>query len=59
MTFSVGPNPLPSRTRTFQALLGEDGVAQMQVLAGSHPDVVVTAIGSDSAAVGLFRPFFP
>ncbi|KAJ5344479.1 hypothetical protein N7452_002483 [Penicillium brevicompactum] len=52
----VGPSPLPTLTRTFQALLGEEVASQMQAL-GSQPDALVTAIGSGSGAVGLFRPF--
>jgi len=53
----VGPNPLPTVTRTFQGLLGEEVAVQMQGLTGHHPDAVVTAVGSGSGAVGLFRPF--
>ncbi|KAJ5730391.1 uncharacterized protein N7483_004899 [Penicillium malachiteum] len=53
----VGPNPLPTITRTFQALLGEEVAAQMYEAAGCQPDAVVTAVGSGSGAVGLFRPF--
>lgn len=53
----VGPNPLPTLARTFQALLGEEVAGQMQATAGCQPDAVVTAIGSGSGAVGLFRPF--
>ncbi|KAJ5190211.1 uncharacterized protein N7498_009196 [Penicillium cinerascens] len=53
----VGPNPLPTLTRTFQALLGEEVAVQLQGLVGRQPDAVVTAVGSGSSAVGLFRPF--
>lgn len=53
----VGPSPLPTLSRTFQTLLGEEVVVQMQALAGCQPDAVVTAVGSGSGAVGLFRPF--
>lgn len=53
----VGPSPLPTVTRTFQALLGEEVAAQMHELAGCQPDAVVTAVGSGCGAVGLFRPF--
>ncbi|KAJ5871222.1 uncharacterized protein N7529_003575 [Penicillium soppii] len=52
----VGPSPLPTLSRTFQALLGEEVAAQMQA-AGRQPDALVTAVGSGSGAVGLFRPF--
>lgn len=52
----VGPSPLPTLTRTFQALLGEEVASQMQAV-GSQPDALVTAVGSGSGAVGLFRPF--
>ncbi|KAJ5593867.1 uncharacterized protein N7459_000075 [Penicillium hispanicum] len=53
----VGPNPLPTMTRTFQALLGEEVAVQMHEATGCQPDAVVTAVGSGSGAVGLFRPF--
>lgn len=53
----VGPNPLPTLTRTFQALLGEEVAVQMNRAVGRQPDAVVTAIGSGSGAVGMFRPF--
>ncbi|CAG7998320.1 unnamed protein product [Penicillium salamii] len=52
----VGPSPLPTLTRTFQSLLGEEVALQMHAV-GVHPDALVTAIGSGSGAVGLFRPF--
>lgn len=53
----VGPNPLPTLTRTFQALLGEEVAAQMYTAVGCQPDALVTAVGSGAGAVGLFRPF--
>lgn len=53
----VGPSPLPTVTRTFQALLGEEVAAQMHREVGCQPDAVVTAVGSGCSAVGLFRPF--
>lgn len=53
----VGPSPLPTVTRTFQALLGEEVAAQMHREVGCKPDAVVTAVGSGCGAVGLFRPF--
>lgn len=53
----VGPSPLPTLTRTFQALLGEEVAAQMHEVAGCQPNAVVTAVGSGSGAVGLFQPF--
>lgn len=52
----VGPSPLPTVTRTFQSLLGEEVALQMDA-EGAHPDALVTAIGSGTGAVGLFRPF--
>jgi tryptophan synthase len=52
----VGPSPLPTLARTFQGLLGEEVVAQMQEV-GCKPDALVTAIGSGNGAIGLFRPF--
>lgn len=53
----VGPSPLPTLTRTFQALLGEEVAVQMHKAAGCQPDAIVTAVGSGSGAVGMFRPF--
>ncbi|KAJ5379752.1 Tryptophan synthase [Penicillium cataractarum] len=53
----VGPTPLPTLTRTFQALLGEEVAAQMHAAMGRQPDALVTAVGSGAGAVGLFRPF--
>lgn len=53
----MGPSPLPTVTRTFQALLGEEVAAQMHREVGCQPDAVVTAVGSGCGAVGLFRPF--
>ncbi|KAJ5758282.1 uncharacterized protein N7511_006976 [Penicillium nucicola] len=52
----VGPSPLPTLARTFQGLLGEEVAAQMQEV-GCKPDALVTAVGSGSGAIGLFRPF--
>ncbi|KAJ5779829.1 hypothetical protein N7457_007549 [Penicillium paradoxum] len=57
MSSPVGPNPLPTLARTFQALLGEEVAAQMHEAAGRHPDALVTAVGSGNGAIGLFRPF--
>jgi tryptophan synthase len=57
MSGPIGPHPLPTVTRTFQALLGEEVAAQLKELAGCQPDAIVTAIGSGSGAVGMFRPF--
>ncbi|GLI81828.1 hypothetical protein PoHVEF18_010219 [Penicillium ochrochloron] len=53
----IGPNPLPTLTRTFQALLGEEVAAQMHAAVGCQPNALVTAVGSGAGAVGLFRPF--
>ena len=53
----MGPSPLPTLTRTFQGLLGEEVAIQMHKAAGCQPDAVVTAVGSGSGAVGIFRPF--
>jgi tryptophan synthase len=53
----VGPSPLPTLARTFQALLGEEVAAQVHAAAGRQPDALVTAVGSGSGAIGLFRPF--
>ncbi|CAG8214873.1 unnamed protein product [Penicillium olsonii] len=52
----VGPSPLPTITRTFQSILGEEVMHEMHAQ-GIHPDALVVAIGGGSGAVGLFRPF--
>ncbi|PTU18068.1 hypothetical protein P175DRAFT_0412484, partial [Aspergillus ochraceoroseus IBT 24754] len=48
---TVGPHPMPTITRTFQALLGEEIKAHM------GPDALVSAVGSGAAALGMFAPF--
>ncbi|KAI2795257.1 Tryptophan synthase [Penicillium oxalicum] len=53
----VGPTPIPTLTRTFQQLIGEEVAAQMHQTAGCQPDALVAAVGSGAGAVGLFRPF--
>ncbi|KAJ5476843.1 hypothetical protein N7475_002572 [Penicillium sp. IBT 31633x] len=53
----VGPSPLPTLARTFQALLGEEVAAQLYEATGRQPDALVAAVGSGNGALGLFRPF--
>ncbi|KAJ5483024.1 Tryptophan synthase [Penicillium diatomitis] len=53
----VGPNPIPTLTRTFQQRMGEEVAIQMHQETGRQPDALIAAVGSGAGAVGLFRPF--
>ncbi|KAL3490153.1 tryptophan synthase beta subunit-like PLP-dependent enzyme [Aspergillus germanicus] len=58
---TVGPHPLPSITRTFQALLGQEiknCIARMTGRADSAPDALISHVGSSgAAALGMFAAF--
>ncbi len=49
----VGPHPFPWIVREFQKVIGEESLAQLDVL----PDVVVACVGGGSNAIGMFHPF--
>ncbi|KAL4939398.1 hypothetical protein BDV06DRAFT_231072 [Aspergillus oleicola] len=60
---TVGPHPIPTITRTFQSLLGQEIKDSFPRIAGRHkegtdPDALISPIGSSgSAALGMFAPF--
>ncbi|KAL4908441.1 hypothetical protein BDW74DRAFT_100659 [Aspergillus multicolor] len=59
-TGTVGPHPLPTITRTFQSLLGQEikNCAAKPPGNGFNPSALISAIGpSGSAALGMFAPF--
>ncbi|KAF7165270.1 hypothetical protein CNMCM5623_009492 [Aspergillus felis] len=58
MSGPIGPHPLPTITRTFQSILGEEIKTQFGGASGGRlPDALVSPVGSGSAAVGMFYPF--
>ncbi|GAQ02824.1 tryptophan synthase [Aspergillus lentulus] len=58
MSGPIGPHPLPTITRTFQSILGEEIKTQFGSASGDRlPDALVSPIGPGSAAVGMFYPF--
>lgn len=60
MSGPIGPHPLPTITRTFQSILGEEiktqfgGASRLRL---RLPDALVSPVGPGSAAVGMFYPF--
>ncbi|KAL2792961.1 tryptophan synthase beta subunit-like PLP-dependent enzyme [Aspergillus keveii] len=58
---TVGPHPLPSITRTFQALLGQEiknCISRMTGREDSAPDALISHVGSSgAAALGMFAAF--
>ncbi|MFN2644719.1 MAG: tryptophan synthase subunit beta [Burkholderiales bacterium] len=53
----AGPHPYPMMVRDFQAVIGEESIAQMQELAGRQPDAVIACVGGGSNAMGIFYPY--
>ena len=54
---AIGPHPFPTIVRDFQKVIGEEIKAQMQILRGKLPDVVVACVGGGSNAIGAFYDF--
>ncbi|KAL2812479.1 tryptophan synthase beta subunit-like PLP-dependent enzyme [Aspergillus granulosus] len=58
---TIGPHPLPSITRTFQSLLGQEiknCISRMTGREDSGPDALVSPVGSSgAAALGMFAAF--
>jgi len=52
----VGPHPYPMMVRDFQAVIGQETIAQIQEQEGRLPDVVVACVGGGSNAMGIFHP---
>ena len=52
----VGPHPYPMMVRDFQAVIGQETIAQIQEAEGRLPDAVVACVGGGSNAIGIFHP---
>ncbi|MQG76421.1 MAG: tryptophan synthase subunit beta [SAR202 cluster bacterium] len=55
----VGPHPYPMMVRDFQAIVGREAKAQLQVAEGRLPDYALACVGGGSNAIGLFHDFIP
>ncbi len=53
----VGPHPYPAMVRGFQAVIGEETIAQMAEKGIGRVDAVVACVGGGSNAAGMFYPF--
>jgi tryptophan synthase beta chain len=55
----AGPHPYPMMVRDFQAIIGQECIAQMPEQAGRQPDAVIACVGGGSNAMGIFYPYIP
>jgi tryptophan synthase beta chain len=55
----AGPHPYPMLVRDFQAIIGQECIAQMPEQAGRQPDAVIACVGGGSNAMGIFYPYIP
>jgi tryptophan synthase beta chain len=53
----AGPAPYPAMVRDFQAVIGDEAIAQVRQRYGRLPDEVVACVGGGSNAMGLFQAF--
>ena len=53
----AGPHPYPMMVRDFQAVIGQECIAQMPKMAGRQPDCVIASVGGGSNAMGIFHPY--
>jgi tryptophan synthase beta chain len=53
----AGPAPYPAMVRDFQAVIGDEAIAQVRQRFGQLPDEVVACVGGGSNAMGLFHAF--
>ncbi|KAF0208408.1 MAG: tryptophan synthase subunit beta [Actinomycetota bacterium] len=53
----VGPHPYPAMVRDFQAIIGEETIAQIATKAIPRVDAIVACVGGGSNAAGMFYPF--
>lgn len=53
----AGPHPYPMMVRDFQAIIGQESIAQMQEQCGRQPDAVIACVGGGSNAMGIFHPY--
>jgi len=54
---ALGPHPYPLIVREFQAVIGQEARAQVLVVEGRLPDVLIACVGGGSNAIGLFHAF--
>ncbi|MBW7900469.1 MAG: tryptophan synthase subunit beta [Rhodocyclaceae bacterium] len=55
----AGPHPYPMMVRDFQAVIGQECIAQMQEQIGRQPDYAIACVGGGSNAMGIFYPYIP
>ncbi|HRE16798.1 MAG TPA: tryptophan synthase subunit beta [Rhodocyclaceae bacterium] len=55
----AGPHPYPMMVRDFQAIIGQECIAQMPEMVGHQPDYVIACVGGGSNAMGIFYPYIP
>jgi tryptophan synthase beta chain len=53
----AGPAPYPAMVRDFQAVIGDEAIAQVRQRFGQLPDEVIACVGGGSNAMGLFQAF--
>jgi len=53
----AGPHPYPMMVRDFQAVIGQECLAQMPEIAGRQPDAVIACVGGGSNAMGIFYSY--
>jgi tryptophan synthase beta chain len=53
----LGAHPYPAMVRDFQAIIGREARAQIQVAEGRLPDLLLACVGGGSNSMGLFYPF--
>ncbi len=53
----AGPAPYPAMVRDFQAVIGNETIAQVRERFGHLPDEVVACVGGGSNAMGIFHAF--
>ena len=53
----AGPAPYPAMVRDFQAVIGDEAIAQVRQRFGQLPAEVVACVGGGSNAMGMFHAF--
>jgi tryptophan synthase beta chain len=53
----AGPHPYPVMVRDFQRIIGDEAKAQLLMMEGRRPDMIVACVGGGSNAAGIFYPF--
>jgi len=52
----VGPDPYPSLVRDFQRVIGDETIAQLEIV-GATPAAAYACVGGGSNAIGMFTAF--